>query len=132
MALLLAPSTPSTLSIRILQIYKSPELNSIFIASSLALVQVFVILILILFWFFLEKIINQKFFFLFLIKTLPRKKSFIEKCLFTIGVFLILLSIIGIVNSLFWGLGDSWYFPNIFPDKYTLIHIATFYMKINL
>jgi putative thiamine transport system permease protein len=126
MAVLLAPSTPSTLSIRILQIYQSVDLDSIFIASSLALLQVFVILILILFWFLLEKIINQKFFFLFLIKTLPRKKSFIEKCLFTIGVFLILLSIVGIVNALFWGLGDQWYFPNIFPDNYTFDHLVTF------
>jgi putative thiamine transport system permease protein len=33
---------------------------------------------------------------------------------------------VGIVNALFWGLGDQWYFPNIFPDNYTFDHLVTF------
>lgn len=126
MAVLLAPSTPSTLSIRILQIYQSVDLDSIFIASSLALVQIFIITILISCWFIIEKIINQKFFFLFIIKILPREKSLLEKYLFISGVCLISLSIVGIVNAIFWGLGDEWYFPNIFPDTYTFDHLTNF------
>ena len=57
MSLILAPSTPSTLAIRILQIYQSSDIDSFFIASNLALIQLLIIIILLLFWMILEKIV---------------------------------------------------------------------------
>ena len=127
MALVLSPSTPSTLSIRILQFYQSTETNSIFIASNLALVQVIIIIILMLTWKLIEMIIKHNYFFLFSIKFLPRKKYFLEKYFFSLGLFLIFLSILGIINSFFWGIGNNWYFPNVYPETYTLDHIISFF-----
>jgi len=56
MSLLLAPSTPSTLAIRIFQIFQTSEADTIFVASNLALIQFFIIIALILLWIFLEKL----------------------------------------------------------------------------
>ena len=61
MSLLLAPSTPSTLSIRALKAYQSAEFDSIFIASNLALIQLLVIIVLMVCWVFLEKIVQQSY-----------------------------------------------------------------------
>ena len=126
MSLLLAPSTPSTLAVRIFQIYQTSEVESIFIASNLALIQLFIIIILILVWIILEKIIKQKFFYIFLINFLSRKNSLFKDGLFTLAIILFLLSILGIICSFFWSIGENWYFPKFFPDTFSFNKIITF------
>ena len=130
MALILAPTTPSTLSIRILQVYQSFEFDAIFAASSLALVQMLIILIIMLIWNKVEIVFKTQFMFLFIIKFLPRKNFIIGKYLYFLAVSLILLSIIGLLNSIFWAIGQDWYFPDILPNKYSLIQLINF-LKTN-
>ena len=79
MALILAPSTPSTLSIRILQIYQSFDFDAIFAASNLALVQILLIIIIMLVWKLIEIVFKTQSIFLFLIRFLPRKNLMIGK-----------------------------------------------------
>ena len=126
MSLLLAPSTPSTLAIRIFQIFQTSEVNSIFIASNLALIQFCIIIALILFWIFLEKIIKQNFFYIFLIKILIRKKSLFVDSLFIIAMVLFLLSMMGVASSFLWSISENWYFPNFFPSSFSLNNILIF------
>ena len=78
MSLLLAPSTPSTLSVRILQIFQSSDMDSFFIASNLSLIQLFIIIILLIVWIFFEKIIKLKFFYIFFIKITSFKSEFLK------------------------------------------------------
>ena len=126
MSLLLAPSTPSTLAIRIFQIFQTSEVNSIFIASNLALIQFCIIIALILLWIFLEKIIKQNFFYIFLIKILIRKKSLFVDSLFIIAMVLFLLSMMGVASSFLWSISENWHFPNFFPSSFSLNNILTF------
>ena len=126
MSLLLAPSTPSTLAIRIFQIFQTSEVNSIFIASNLALIQFCIIIALILLWMFLEKIIKQNFFYIFLIKILIRKKSLFVDSLFIIAMVLFLLSMMGIASSFLWSISENWHFPNFFPSSFSLNNILIF------
>ena len=126
MSLLLAPSTPSTLAIRIFQIFQTSEVDSIFVASNLALIQFCIIIALILFWIFLEKIIKQNFFYIFLIKILIRKKSLFVDSLFIIAMVLFLLSMMGIASSFLWSISENWHFPNFFPSSFSLNNILIF------
>ena len=127
MSLILAPSTPSTLAIRILQTYQSPNADSLFIASNLALIQLFIIIILLLFWMVLEKIVRCKLSFIFFMKILSFKTFFIKKIVILTSVILFFLSILGIISSLIWGLSANWYFPNFFPKSLTLDVFTNFY-----
>ena len=127
MSLILAPSTPSTLAIRILQTYQSSDADSLFIASNLALIQLFIIIILLLFWMVLEKIVSYKLSFIFFMKILSFKTFFIKKIVILTSVILFFLSILGIISSLIWGLSANWYFPNFFPKSLTLDVFTNFY-----
>ena len=117
MSLLLAPSTPSTLAIQILQNYQSSEPTSLFIASNLALIQVLVILILFLTWFLLEKLLINKHLFTFLVNASSYKNNFVKHSTFALILILSVLSFLTIISSFLWGLGSNWYFPNLFPTN---------------
>ena len=117
MSLLLAPSTPSTLAIQILQNYQSSEPTSLFIASNLALIQVLVILILFLIWFLLEKLLINKHLFTFLVNASSYKNNLVKHSTLALILILSVLSFLTIISSFLWGLGSNWYFPNLFPTN---------------
>ena len=128
MSLLLAPSTPSTLAIRILQYYQSSETDSLFIASNLALIQLFVIVILLLMWLLLEKLVSNNFFFTYLVRACSYKNSFIKYFILSLILILLALSLLTIISSFLWGLGGNWFFPNLLP---TSINIEIFVKFFN-
>ena len=117
MSLLLAPSTPSTLAIQILQNYQSSKPTSLFIASNLALIQVLVILILFLIWFLLEKLLINKHLFTFLVNASSYKNNLVKHSTLALILILSVLSFLTIISSFLWGLGSNWYFPNLFPTN---------------
>ena len=127
MSLLLAPSTPSTLAIRILQYYQSSETDSLFIASNLALIQLFVIVILLLMWLLLEKLVSNKFFFTYLVRACSYKNSFIKYFIFSLILILLALSLLTIISSFLWGLGGNWYFPNLLPASINIEIFVKFF-----
>mgnify|MGYP002701094758 FL=1 len=127
MSLILAPSTPSTLAIRILQIYQSSDIDSFFIASNLALIQLLIIIILLLFWMILEKIVRHKLFFIFFMKIFSFKIIFFKNLIFASGAILFSLSVLGIFSSLLWGFSKNWYFPSFFPNSIDINTFINFY-----
>ena len=127
MSLILAPSTPSTLAIRILQIYQSSDIDSFFIASNLALIQLLIIIILLLFWMILEKIVEHKLFFIFFMKILSFKIFFLKNLIFASAAILFSLSVLGIFSSLLWGFSKNWYFPSFFPNSIDIDTFINFY-----
>ncbi len=127
MSLLLAPSTPSTLSVRILQIFQSSNIESFFIASNLSLIQLLVIITLFIFWFVLEKIVKLQYFYIFFLKITSFKSQFFKFVILCFGVSLFLLSFIGIISSILWGFSEKWYFPNFFPNDLNIDSFLSFY-----
>ena len=127
MSLILAPSTPSTLAIRILQIYQSSDIDSFFIASNLALIQLLIIIILLLSWMILERIVEHKLFFIFFMKILSFKIFFLKNLIFASGAILFSLSVLGIFSSLLWGFSKNWYFPSFFPNSIDIDTFINFY-----
>ena len=127
MSLILAPSTPSTLAIRILQIYQSSDIDSFFIASNLALIQLLIIIILLLSWMILERIVEHKLFFIFFMKILSFKIFFLKNLIFASGAILFSLSLLGIFSSLLWGFSKNWYFPSFFPNSIDIDTFINFY-----
>ena len=127
MSLILAPSTPSTLAIRILQIYQSSDIDSFFIASNLALIQLLIIIILLLSWMILEKIVGHKLFFIFFMKIFSFKIFFLKNLIFASGAILFSLSVLGIFSSLLWGFSKNWYFPSFFPNSIDIDTFINFY-----
>ena len=127
MSLILAPSTPSTLAIRILQIYQSSDIDSFFIASNLALIQLLIIIILLLSWMILERIVEHKLFFIFFIKILSFKIFFLKNLIFASAAILFSLSVLGIFSSLLWGFSKNWYFPSFFPNSIDIDTFINFY-----
>ena len=129
MSLLLAPSTPSTLSVRILQIFQSSDMDSFFIASNLSLIQLFIIIILLIVWIFFEKIIKSKFFYIFFIKITSFKSEFLKITILCFNIILFLLSFMGIICSILWGFSENWYFPNFFPNDLNIENFLNFYYQ---
>ena len=127
MSLILAPSTPSTLAIRILQIYQSSDMDSFFIASNLALIQLLIIIILLLSWMILERIVEHKLFFIFFMKILSFKIFFLKNLVFASAGILFSLSVLGIFSSLLWGFSKNWYFPSFFPNSIDIDTFINFY-----
>ena len=127
MSLILSPSTPSTLAIRILQIYQSSDIDSFFIASNLALIQLLIIIILLLSWMILERIVENKLFFIFFMKILSFKIFFLKNLIFASGAILFSLSVLGIFSSLLWGFSKNWYFPSFFPNSIDIDTFINFY-----
>ena len=129
MSLLLAPSTPSTLSVRILQIFQSSDIDSFFIASNLSLIQLLIIIILLKVWIFFEKIIKLKCFYNFFIKITSFKLEFLNFVILCLNIILFLLSFTGIVCSILWGFSVNWYFPNFFPNNMNIDSFLSFYYQ---
>ena len=127
MSLLLAPSTPSTLSVRILQIFQSSDMDSFFIASNLSLIQLFIIIILFIIWIFLEKITKLKYFYILFIKITSLKSELLKFIILCFGTTLFLLSFFGIIFSILWGFSENWYFPNFFPNDLNFNSFLRFY-----
>ena len=127
MSLILAPSTPSTLAVRILQIYQSSDIDSFFIASNLALIQLLIIVILLLSWMILERIVEHKLFFIFFMKILSFKIFFLKNLIFASAAILFFLSVLGIFSSLLWGFSKNWYFPSFFPNSIDIDTFINFY-----
>ena len=92
----------------------------------MAVVQIILIIAIISTWLILEKIITNKYIFDFWLLILPRKTIFVEKQLFIFSIIFLLISILGIINAFLWGIGENWFFPNIFPNQFTFDHIENF------
>ena len=127
MSLLLAPSTPSTLSVRILQIFQSSDMDSFFIASNLSLIQLLIIIFLLIVWIIFEKIVKQQYFYIFFVKITSLKLEFLKLIVLCFSVFLFLLSFMGIICSILWGFSENWYFPNFFPNDLRVNYFLSFY-----
>ncbi len=127
MSLILAPTTPSTTSIRILQLFQQPELASFSIASCLSIIQLLTIVFIILIWISFEKLICKQQHLVFYRYLLDRTNNFLENFLYFIAIILFVFFIINIFISIMWSLAVDWNFPDLFPQKLTLENYFVFF-----
>ena len=124
MSYFLAPSTPSTLSIRILELYEKTDSINIALVSCMSLLQFIVIVGLIIFWLIVEIFTKRiKIFFLIIF---PRTKIFLENIFFITSFLIMSISILCIFLSVFWAFSQNWSFPNLIPNDYTFENFSNF------
>ena len=106
MSLVLAPTTPSTLSIRILQQFTQPELSSYSLATCLSILQFFLISIIIAIWLLIEKIVQNTNLFRIYKYVMVRVNSNFESTFFIFSCLLLALFLMNILISFFWAFAE--------------------------
>ena len=127
MSLILAPTTPSTISIRILQLFQQPELTSFSIASCLSIIQLLIIIFIILIWISFEKLICNQQYLIFYRYFLDRRNNFFENILYFVSLTCFVIFIINMFVLIIWSIAADWNFPNLFPKKFTLENYSVFF-----
>ncbi len=127
MAFILAPSTPSTISIRIIDLFQTPDLNNLAIASCLSIFQFLLILLIIALWFFFEYLFKQNFLFKYYLKIFPKVNKVIENILYLVSIKMLFISFLCIFLSCLWSISKTWYFPNLMPTEFTTENYQFFF-----
>lgn len=119
-AIVLGPSVPPTLAVRLLELMNDPNLNLRLLASSGALLQFGIIIFSCCFWLLIERL--GKFILHFCVKHAIR--FHFEKALrlfsFALIVFCALLIFGGMALLAVWSIAGFWPFPDILPRQFTL------------
>lgn len=119
-AIILGPSTPSTLAVRLTQWMSDPDLSLRFAASAGALVQLALTVGAIIIWIFGEKILSR----LMKIKARSGGRLVHDGTLRVTSLGLILVTAFSIFAGLailaLWSFAGFWAFPNEFPQALTL------------
>ena len=118
-AIVLGPSTPSTLSVRLVQWMNDPELSFRFLASSGALIQFAIIVFSILVWLVVERIASSLLRFHVRRGTRFRSDKIIRSLFLFLIVFCATLIFSGMLLLAIWSFASFWSFPDIFPRSFT-------------
>ena len=127
MAFILAPSTPSTISIRIIDLFQTPDLNNLAIASCLSIFQFLLILFIIILWFLIEYFCKQRYLYDHYLKIFPILNKFFEKLLYLVSIKLLLISFLCIFLSFLWSISKTWHFPDLIPSEFTTENYLHFF-----
>ena len=127
MAVVLSPSTASPLAVRLLTLYQDPELNTRFVASAAAMMQIFIAGLAMVIWFMGEKIIAgimRRFAIAGKRLSLPPLlMNWVMRPLIIMAALVpSLLAVFGLIAALLWSVAGRWRFPAAFPDSLTIKH----------
>lgn len=121
-AIVLGPTTPAPLSVRLVDMFQHPQLSERLVASAGAVLQLIIILTGIMTWYLIEKggsIIGQ----LMWTSGHRGRRSWLRKGLFGSIMGLILLAMgLGFVSMLIWSFATYWRFPFSLPAGWTVQH----------
>lgn len=119
-AIILGPTTPAPLAVRILEWASDPDLTTRFMAAAGALIQVGVTLFLLALWVTGEKIVQQ----IWLAVTSTGLRSGGGRLPRALGLIIALMPMLaialGIVLLLVWSVAGMWRFPDLWPASFTL------------
>ena len=129
MAIILAPSTPPPLAVRVISLYQDPDLSQRFVASVAAVMQIVVVIFGAIVFFGLTHILGM------LIKRQAyagwRMKlrfyllsQIIKWFVLIAGILPMMLAILGLFAASIWSLADQWRFPSALPHKFSLKYWA--------
>ncbi len=127
MAVVLSPSTASPLAVRLLTLYQDPELNTRFVASAAAMMQIFIAGLAMVIWFMGEKIIAgimRRFAIAGKRLSLPPPLMdwAVRPLIIMAALVPSLLAVFGLIAALLWSVAGRWRFPAAFPDSLTIKH----------
>lgn len=119
-AIILGPTNPPTLAVKLLDWMRDPDLTARFVASAGALLQLIVTLFAIIIWLGLERLGA-----ILLAQWRGRGTRFSRDqtsrwLINAIIWFLVLSMIAGLMSLAIWSFAGFWRFPNILPDSFTL------------
>lgn len=117
-ALILGPTNPPPLVIKILIWTNNPELNTRFVASAGAILQLLTSLSAVVTWVFLEKLGSVLSSLWIARGNRFQHESFVKLGLGFIGSILTLLAGMAVLVLLIWSFAGRWPFPDAFPTKF--------------
>ena len=129
MAVVLAPSTPPPLAVRLLMLYQSPDLSMRFTASAAAVVQMSLVFIAVVIWIVGEKslVLMARYFSFtgrrFIIPFYLGRA--VDRILIAIAVVPSVAAMIGLVAAVLWSVAGQWRFPSTWPDVFTMRYWAS-------
>lgn len=118
-AIVLGPSTPSTLAVRLVQWMNDPDLSFRFLASSGAIIQFAIILFSIFLWFLFERLGNFVLHRLVCSGIRFRSDTFLRFFSLSLIVSCAFLIFAGMFLLVLWSFASFWSFPDIFPRSFT-------------
>ncbi len=124
MALILAPSTPAPLAVKIFNWYQSPNINNQLIAASGAVYLLLITLLCCFFW--VSCGLGMKVVFRFLsYRGVRLSVNFFSKKLIMIPILsaimlILMIGVLGILSASLWAFVEVWKFPDLLPQKWGL------------
>lgn len=124
MAIVLAPSIPATLAVRILEWFWDSDLEFQFIAASAAVLQLFLALLCCGIWFVFGALLMRGLQMMsrrgIRFAVLPIVAQGLRLILLTLAVIPCLLSLVGLLAIIIWSFANVWRFPSFLPDVWGL------------
>lgn len=119
-AVILGPTNPPTLAVKLLDWMRDPDLSARFVASAGALLQLGVTLCAIMVWLGLEKLgaygLSR-----WRMRGIRIARDKTSRWLISVLIwFLVIGMISGLISLAIWSFAGFWRFPNILPDSFTL------------
>ena len=121
-SLVIGPSAPPPLAVRLLQWFNDPDLSQRFAASAGALLILALVVISIIAWLLLEKIF-ARLGLAWMRRGWRRRRDYSSRLLaLTLIVFCFGSALLGLLALLLWSLASGWRFPDALPAGFTLAH----------
>lgn len=124
MAVVLAPTTPPPLSVRVVTLYQDPDLSYRFVASIAALTQMLIVLVgaIMFFWVsaklgHLMKHVAFRGYRFSAITSWPART--IKAIILVCGLSPMLMAVSGLIAAMLWSVAGRWRFPSAWPDALT-------------
>jgi putative thiamine transport system permease protein len=119
-AIILGPTTPAPLAVRLVRLFNDPELALRFVASAGACLQCAVVFLGILIWFGLERVITTWGTHWVTAGT-RGQGDFPSRAVAAATFFLAALAVtVGLASMALWAFAASWRFPDLWPHPWTL------------
>ena len=125
MALILGPSTPAPMAVKIFSWYQSPDINSQMIAASGAVYLLLIALCCCVFWTVCGAGFKMVFRFLsyrgarLTVRSLPHKLIILH--LLVSIMFVLTIGLMGLLSAGIWAFVEVWSFPDVLPQKWGFI-----------
>ncbi len=124
MAIVLAPTTPPPLSVRVVTLYQDPDLSQRFVASVAAMTQMLMVVIGAIIFFGSSHLLGQAIKLLayggYRCAKMPALLvRIVKSSILIFSLSPMFMAILGLVAAMLWSIASRWRFPSAWPDAFT-------------